>query len=164
MLILNREATAAALGYVDCIRALAPAMVSVSRGEAILPLRSYLGVPETQGKFTVMPGYSADPRSFGVKIVSKFPRAAGSTLSSHIGAVMIFEAEYGLPLALLDGAELTAIRTASATALATRELARADAKTLLLIGCGEEAWHHALAILGGDDGQIGNQNSFKSNT
>lgn len=146
MLILNREATAASLGYVDCIRALEPAMISVSRGEAILPLRSYLGVPETQGKFTVMPGYSADPRSFGVKIVSKFPRAVGSTLSSHIGAVMIFEADHGLPLALLDGAELTAIRTASATALATRELARADAKTLLLIGCGEEAWHHALAI------------------
>ena len=146
MLILNRQMTAAALSHADCVSALEPTMISVSRGEAILPLRQYLSIPGGHGKFTLMPGYSADPRTFGVKIVSKFPRAPGSQLSSHVGAVMVFNADDGLPLALLDGAELTAIRTSAASALATRTLARADAKNLGLLGYGEEAWHHALAI------------------
>lgn len=121
-------------------------MISVSRGEAELPLRRYLDIPRTEGKFTLMPGYSEAPRAFGVKIVSKFPRSPDSPHSSHVGAVMVFDAEEGLPLVLLDGAELTAIRTASASALATRALARENAEVLGLIGCGEEAWHHALAI------------------
>lgn len=146
MLVLNRKATAAALSHAACIEALSPAMVSVSRGEAELPLRNYLNIPNTQGKFTLMPGYSADPRTFGVKIVSKFPREPGSPHSSHVGAVMVFDADTGLPLALLDGAELTAIRTSAASALATRALARQDANALGILGCGEEAWHHALAI------------------
>ncbi len=146
MLILNRKATAAALSHAACIEALAPAMVSVSRGEALLPLRSYLDIPGTKGKFTLMPGYSADPRTFGVKIVSKFPREPDSPHSSHVGAVMVFDADAGLPLALLDGAELTAIRTSAASALATRTLSRPAANTLAILGYGEEAWHHALAI------------------
>ncbi len=121
-------------------------MRCVSAGGAELPLRNYLEIPGTAGKFTLMPGYLADPRTFGVKIVSKFPRPVDSALSSHVGAVMVFDADEGLPLALLDGAELTAIRTAAASALATRALARTDARTLGILGCGEEAWHHALAI------------------
>ena len=146
MLILNRKMTAAALSHGDCVEVLEPTMVSVSKGEAILPLRQYLSIPGTDGKFTLMPGYSAEPRTFGVKIVSKFPRLPGSGLSSHVGAVMVFDAEDGLPLALLDGAELTAIRTSAASALATKALARPDASRLGLFGYGEEAWHHALAI------------------
>ncbi len=147
MLIINRDATAAALNHAECIAALEPAMVTVSQGGAQLPLRNYLEIPGTGGKFTVMPGYLADPRTFGVKIVSKFPRPSDSPLSSHVGAVMVFDADEGLPLALLDGAELTAIRTAAASALATRELARQDARVLGILGNGEEAWHHALALI-----------------
>ena len=147
MLILNRKATREALSHQACLQALAPAMMSVSRGEAELPLRRYLNIPGTDGKFTLMPGYSAEPRTFGVKIVSKFPREPGSPFGSHVGAVMVFEPTEGVPLALMDGAELTAIRTASASALATQHLARQDATTLGIVGCGEQAWHHALAIL-----------------
>lgn len=146
MLMLNREATRHALSHKDCIAVLRDAMVSVSRREAELPLRRYLNIPGTQGKFTLMPGYTKVPRTFGVKIVSKFPRAPDSPHSSHVGAVMVFEPEEGIPLAMLDGAELTAIRTASASALATDALARTDATSLGIVGCGEEAWHHALAV------------------
>ena len=60
---------------------------------------------------------------------------------------MLFDADTGLPLALLEGGTLTAIRTASMTALATDALARPDARTLLIIGTGEEAWYHARALL-----------------
>lgn len=95
-----------------------------------------------------MPGYlGGDEQCFGVKVVSKFERPAGDPHGSHIGAVLLFAADTGLPLALLEGGALTAIRTASMSAAATDALARTDACRLLIVGAGEEAWHHARALL-----------------
>lgn len=147
MLILNRADVAASLSHADCIEALEPAMRAVSAGHAIMPLRQYLQVPGSAIKFTLMPGYVAAPRCFGVKIVSKAERASGSPWGSHVGAVMVFTPEEGIPVALLDGSELTAIRTAAASALATRALARADARCLAIIGSGQQAEHHVRALL-----------------
>lgn len=122
-------------------------MRAVSAGQTIMPLRQFMRIPDAQAKFTLMPGYTAAPRCFGVKIVSKAPRAPGSPYGSHVGAVMVFTPEEGIPVALLDGSELTAIRTAAASALATRELARPDAARLAILGCGQQARHHAAALL-----------------
>ena len=143
MRILNREAVAEALSHAECIDALESAMRAVSRGDTIMPLRRYMDIPGQGGKFTLMPGYLGEPCTFGVKIVSKYPRSAESPFGSHVGAVMIFDSEEGIPLALLDGSELTAIRTAAASALATRVLARADAASLAILGTGTQARHHA---------------------
>lgn len=147
MRVLNRSAVAAALSHAECVEALVPAMCAVSDGRTDMPLRQYLNIPRTQGKFTVMPGYLDDPRVFGLKAVAKYPRETDSPLGSHVGAVMIFDADLGVPLALMDGAELTAIRTSAASALATRELAREDAATLAILGCGTQAVHHIHAML-----------------
>jgi len=95
-----------------------------------------------------MPGYlGGEDDCFGVKIVSKFERPADDPHGSHVGAVLLFAASTGLPLALIEGGTLTAIRTASMTAAATDALARAEARHLLIVGAGEEAWHHARALL-----------------
>ncbi|MGK0500767.1 MAG: ornithine cyclodeaminase, partial [Oceanicoccus sp.] len=147
MLVLNKAAVAESLNHAECIDVLFDTMQSVSAGDVVLPLRQFMPIPETPGKFTLMPGYLGNPRTFGVKIVSKFPREPGSPYGTHAGGVMIFDAEIGIPLALLDGGELTAIRTAAASGLATRELARNNAETLVLLGCGEEARHHLQAIM-----------------
>ena len=122
------------------------AMRQVSAGETLLPLRHFLSVPGTEGKMVVMPGYVANPPSFGLKFVSKFPRAAGDRHGTHVGAVLICSADDGLPLALMDGATLTAIRTAAASAMATDVLARANARTLLVMGAGEQARTHVAAL------------------
>jgi ornithine cyclodeaminase len=61
--------------------------------------------------------------------------------------VLLFEAEHGQPVALLDAAEITAIRTAAASGLATRLLARSDAGDLALLGAGEQARSHLQAML-----------------
>jgi ornithine cyclodeaminase/alanine dehydrogenase-like protein (mu-crystallin family) len=143
MLLLNKTAVMESLSHAQCIDVLSDAMQSVSCGDVIMPLRQFIQIPNTAGKFTLMPGYA----SFGVKIVSKFPREARSPHGTHVGAVMIFDAEHGIPLAMLHGGELTAIRTAAASGLATRELARKNAETLTLLGCGEEAQHHLKAML-----------------
>lgn len=147
MLILDRAAVAACLSHGDCIDALDPAMRAVSAGNAIMPLRQYLSIPGTSVRFTLMPGYVDAPRCFGVKVVSKAEREPGSPWGSHVGAVMVFSPDDGVPVALLEGSELTAIRTAAASALATRELARPDARRLAMIGCGLQAEHHVRALL-----------------
>ena len=146
MRILNREAVAESLSHAECIEAVEAAMRAVSRGDTIMPLRRYIDIPHHGGKFTLMPGYLGEPCTFGVKIVSKYPRSADSPHGSHVGAVMIFDSEEGIPLALLDGNELTAIRTSSASALATRILARAGGATLAILGTGTQARHHVQAL------------------
>lgn len=146
MLILNQQAVAESLSHGECVDALEPAMRAVSEGRAVLPLRQYLNIPNTRGKFTLMPGYVDDPSTFGVKIVSKFPRDEASPYGSHVGAVMVFDTQMGIPLALLEGAELTAIRTAAASALATRVLSRPSSSVVAILGAGTEALHHIKAM------------------
>lgn len=151
MLILNRAALIDALSHAECVDLMDGAMRAVSRRDVEMPLRQFMAVPDTKGKLGMMPGYVGQTEQqdacFGIKVVSKFPREPGSPLSSHVGAVLLFETKDGMPVALMDGRELTAIRTASTTAMATRTLARADAASLTFMGAGEEARHHIQAIL-----------------
>jgi ornithine cyclodeaminase len=93
-----------------------------------------------------MPGAQDDPACFGVKLVSIYPGNPAAGLSSHLGLVLLFEAEHGRPVAILDAAEITAIRTAAASGLATRLLARADAGDLAILGAGEQARGHLAAM------------------
>ncbi len=147
MRVLTSSDLAQALPFPACIAAMRSAMIATSARQCTLPLRQFMPVPERPGKLGLMPGYlGGDADCFGVKIVSKYERAAGDPHGSHVGAVLLFDADTGLPLALLEGGTLTAIRTASMTALATDALARPDARRLLIVGAGEEAWYHARAL------------------
>jgi ornithine cyclodeaminase len=131
----------------ECIDLMQRTMIAVSEGKVVLPLRSILALPEGRGMMGVMPGYLAEPECFGVKLISLMPRNKPPLYSSHLGLVLLFEAEHGQPIALLDAAEITAIRTAAASGLATRLLARADAGDLALLGAGEQARSHLEAML-----------------
>jgi alanine dehydrogenase len=93
-----------------------------------------------------MPGYLDDPRGLGAKIITVYPDNAKRGLPSHLGLVLLFDAEIGFPLAVMDAAEVTAIRTAAASAVATRALARRDASHLAILGTGEQAATHLEAI------------------
>jgi ornithine cyclodeaminase len=75
------------------------------------------------------------------------PRNKPPAFSSHLGIVLLFEAEHGQPVALLDAAEITAIRTAAASGAATRLLARPEADDLAILGAGEQARSHLEAML-----------------
>ncbi|MEA3140790.1 MAG: hypothetical protein QOK23_2959 [Gammaproteobacteria bacterium] len=131
----------------ECIDLMQRTMIAVSEGRVVLPLRSILAMPKDRGMMGVMPGYLAEPECFGVKLISLIPRNKPPLYSSHLGLVLLFEAEHGQPIALLDAAEITAIRTAAASGLATRLLARPDAGDLALLGAGEQASSHLAAML-----------------
>ena len=133
----------------ECIELMRRTMIAVSEGRVVLPLRSILAMPGDRGMMGVMPGYLADPECFGVKLVSLIPRNKPPQYSSHLGLVLLFEADHGQPVALLDAAEITAIRTAAASGLATGLLARPDAGDLAILGAGEQAGSHLEAMLDG---------------
>lgn len=131
----------------ECIELMRRTMIAVSEGRAVVPLRSVVVMPDERGMFGSMPGYLADPECFGVKLVSLRPRHGPTPDSSHLGVVVLFESEHGRPVALIDAGEITAIRTAAASALATRLLARPDAGDLAILGAGEQARSHLEALL-----------------
>jgi ornithine cyclodeaminase/alanine dehydrogenase-like protein (mu-crystallin family) len=135
------------LPMLECIDVMHRTMIAVAERRAVLPLRSVMVMPGDLGMLGNMPGYLADPECFGVKLVSLIPRNKPPQYSSHLGLVLLFEAEHGCPVALLDAAQITAIRTAAASGLATRLLARPDAGDLALLGAGEQAQSHLTAML-----------------
>lgn len=135
------------LPMAECIDLMRRTMVAVSEGRVVLPLRSVMVMPGERGMLGNMPGYLADPECFGVKLVSLMPHNKPPQYSSHLGLVLLFEPEHGRPVALLDAAEITAIRTAAASGLATRLLARPEAGDLALLGAGEQARSHLEAML-----------------
>lgn len=130
-----------------CVNLMQRTMIAVAERRVVLPLRSIMVMPGGLGMLGNMPGYLADPECFGVKLVSLIPRNKPPQYSSHLGLVLLFEAQHGCPVALLDAAEITALRTAAASGLATRLLARADAGDLALLGAGEQARSHLEAML-----------------
>jgi ornithine cyclodeaminase/alanine dehydrogenase-like protein (mu-crystallin family) len=135
------------LPMAECIELIERTMIAVSEARVVLPLRSLLTMPKDIGMMGCMPGYLAEPEGFGIKLVSLMPRNKPPHFSSHLGVVLLFECEHGQPVALVDAAAITAIRTAAASAVATRLLARQDAADLALLGAGEQAQSHLAAML-----------------
>ena len=145
MLVLNGEAMRQLVTIADLIDPVAVAMVGVSKREPQLPLRQAVPLGGAD-KFGVMPGALGGDQTYGAKLLSLFPRNPDRGLSSHSGVVLIFDRATGLPRACLDASILTALRTAAASAVATRQLARPDARRLAIIGAGEEAESHLIAM------------------
>ena len=145
--ILRSADVHALLSMNECIELMHRTMRAVSEGRVVLPLRSILVMPGDIGMMGNMPGYLGDPECFGVKLVSLIPRNKPPQYSSHLGIVLLFEVEHGQPVAMLDAAEITAIRTAAASGLATQLLARPDASDLAILGAGEQASSHLAAML-----------------
>lgn len=129
-----------------CIDLMGETLAAVSAGRATIPLRQVMPAGG-RGAMGLMPGYLAEPEGFGVKLLSLFPGNPGAGLSSHLGLVVLFEPVHGRPVALIDAAELTAIRTAAVSGLATRLLAPPDAGDLAILGSGEQARSHLAAML-----------------
>ena len=131
----------------ECIDLMRTTMIAVSEGRAVIPLRTVLRMPSDIGMMGNMSGYLAEPECFGVKLVSMTPRNHGTSFPSHLGLVLLFETAHGQPVALLDASEITAIRTAAASGLATALLAREDAGDLAILGSGTQARSHLEAML-----------------
>lgn len=145
MKILSNEDVARLLTMPVAIEGIDRVMRSVSAREVEMPLRHTVPVGG-QNRLGVMSGAINSPQCYGVKLLSLFPENPARGLSGHRGAMVVFEPETGSPVAMMDAGLLTAIRTAAASAVATKALAREEAEVLTLIGTGEQAEHHLTAM------------------
>ena len=142
---IDREEVAQRLTYEKCISIVREAMIAFSRGETKQVLRTI--IPLSNGRlFGAMPGAMGAHGAFGAKLISVFHDNFARGIQSHQGLVILFDPESGAPVCVVHAGELTAIRTAAASAVATDALARKDARRLALLGYGEQAATHARAI------------------
>ncbi|MEO5813703.1 MAG: ornithine cyclodeaminase family protein [Gemmatimonadaceae bacterium] len=131
----------------ECMDVMAGALSTLARGGAILPLRPLMRIPQKAGILGMMPAYMETPDALGVKIITVFNGNHGTEYDSHQGVVLLFEADHGSIVAIIDASSVTGIRTAAVSGVATRLLARADAHDLCIIGSGVQARTHLEAML-----------------
>ena len=132
-----------------CIELMADTLASLARGDALNPLRNGYRLPGGGGLVAAMPGALGGdvPGPFGAKLISVFPGNREAGLESHQGLIVLFEGQHGAPIAIVDAAAVTEIRTAAVSGLATRTLAREDAHDLAILGSGTQARSHLEAML-----------------
>lgn len=124
------------------IDALAGAFIDLSAGRASVPARIAARTPD--GLLAAMPGYVGGV--LATKLVTLFPENHARGLPSHQALIAVFDAATGTPSAVMDGTHITAMRTAAASALATRTLAKPDAAVLAIVGAGVQARSHLVAM------------------
>lgn len=146
--VYGPEDVARWLDWPGCIAAVREAMAGLSAEGREQPLRSITAL-EPGKLFALMPGVAPARTGFGAKVLSVFDDPQRPGRSRHRGGVLLFERDGGEPLCLADAHEITRIRTACASAVATDALARRDARVLAIFGTGTqaEAHFHALRLV-----------------
>ena len=146
VIIITQEEVPRLLPMEECVEVMAQTLKTLAQGDAILPLRSLIRLPDQSGLLGVMPGYLGGPPVMGIKVVSVMPGNHGTEFDAHQGVVLIFETEHGRLLAIIDASSITAIRTAAVSGVSTRALARAEAGDLAILGSGVQAESHLDAM------------------
>jgi len=143
---INKEKVASLLPMKECVEVMEEMFRALSSGQCVQPLRTMMWLPDRVGLLGMMPGHSEALGVMGIKVISVFHANRNFGLPSHQGVVILFDATHGRPLMIFDAAEITAIRTAAASAVATRLLSRESSKLLAIIGSGEQAERHIESI------------------
>jgi alanine dehydrogenase len=145
--VINRAEVQKLLPMDAAIDIMAQALKLLAGGQLVMPPRAVMWLPDKTGVLGTMPSYSAASKVIGLKAITVFPENRKVGYDSHQGVVMLFEAQHGRLLAIIDAGEITAIRTAAVSGVATRLLARPDAGHLLILGSGVQARKHLEAML-----------------
>ena len=146
VLFMNEREVHEQLEVPACVALMRESLSTLARGDAVLPLRSMVRLPDGHGILGLMPGYLGEPQSFGLKVVSVMHNNQGTEFDSHQGVVMLFGVEHGEPLAILDATAITEIRTAAVSGAATQALANESAGDLAILGSGAQARSHLAAM------------------
>ena len=147
MIFLNRDQINDLISMEEAIRAMGTAFAQLSNGEAVVPPRLSLDIPDKNATSLVMPAYATGSPYYTVKIVSVNYSNPDKGLPLIHGIVQVFDAENGKHVANLDGASITAIRTGAASGLATDLLAKENANVCAVFGTGVQAASHIEAVL-----------------
>ena len=145
--VLSSDDVHAHLKPGPCAEAMERILSDLARGTIYLPLRFVVRPPEAAGLMGLMPAYRGGSEPlYALKAVCIFPENPKRGLDAHQGGVLLFDGETGTPRALLDASAVTEIRTAAVSGVATRLLAREDARELAILGSGVQARSHLEAM------------------
>ncbi|MFZ0312276.1 MAG: ornithine cyclodeaminase family protein [Candidatus Korobacteraceae bacterium] len=144
---LDEEAVRPLLSFEALIPAMARALTDFSTRRVLQPVRGILSIPQYHGFMGVMPAVYGDV--MGAKLVSLYPDNGSRGLPTHQAVIALFRADTGEPLAMMDGRLITEMRTAAVSAVATKLLSAADARSLAILGSGVQAraHFHALSVV-----------------
>jgi ornithine cyclodeaminase/alanine dehydrogenase-like protein (mu-crystallin family) len=143
-IFLNEEQVRQHLRMSDLIPAMENALIDFSADRVIQPVRTIISVDPPGGFLGLMPALT--PGGLGLKAVTFYPSNAALGIPTHMATIFLVDAETGIPLAIMDGRLITEMRTAAVSAVATKLLARADAKILAIFGSGVQARSHVEAL------------------
>lgn len=129
-----------------CIDLMSQAMQAASKGQIHTPPRSISTLIDRSAYFGLMPGSTLQPRIYGAKVVSLHPNNPAQGRAAIQGFIALFDHDTGTPVAIVEGSQITAIRTAATSGLATRTLAKSTARTHGVFGAGVQAAVHVEAI------------------
>jgi alanine dehydrogenase len=146
MLVLSEKQVRSLIDIDDLIAALEQAHVQYSTGKTVMPVRLVVPLPQIQGRITSMPGFLSEDQALGMKVVTYFQENSKQALPAIFATIMLFSAATGEIIATMDGSYITAIRTACASALATKILANAETPVLGILGAGVQARAHIQAL------------------
>lgn len=144
--LLSKADLQRAITMQEAIEVVKGAFAKLSTGQAKVPLRTQLEVPEREGVVLFMPAYLSGDGGLGAKVVSVFPQNAQIGLPTIYAIVIIVDPLTGQPQALLDGTYLTALRTGAASGAATDLLARPDSHTVAIFGAGVQGRTQLQAV------------------
>jgi len=133
---ITDEEVRRALTMPEAIRAVKEAYIQLSTGQARVPARTSLEIPEFRTTALVMPAYLPRTKRLGLKLISLCEDNPSKGLPLAQAVTILMDAELGTPLAVMDASYLTAVRTGAASGVATDALARADARVVAIFGAG----------------------------
>lgn len=146
MLVLNEQDQQQLLNMEEVIEEVAQSLQAFSEGKTETPLRYVLPF-NNENRYLVMPALSDELKIVGIKTVTFAPDNPKKGKKTITGSVLLSDYETGETLAVLDGSYLTKIRTGAISGVATKYLAREDAKTLCVIGSGDQAEGLIAAVM-----------------
>lgn len=146
MLVLSEKEVQSLLNIEELIPVLEQAHVQFSTGKTVMPVRLVVPLAEIKGRLTSMPAYLSVGNALGMKVVTYFQENPNRGLPAILATISLYSAETGKLLALMDGSTITAIRTACASAVATKVLASPEASVMGILGAGVQARCHIRAL------------------
>lgn len=139
VLILDRKAVESLVDMREAIKAIEKVFLEFHEGKAVSPKRLIINVAKHKGLMYYMPSYLSESESLAIKIVAQYDENLKYGLPTILASILLSDPQNGKPLAMMEGAYLTALRTGAASGVATKYLARRDSKVVGVIGTGVQA-------------------------
>ena len=147
ILYLSQKDVKKCLGMKDAMEATEDGIRSLSQGKAIQPPKVYMEIPKYHGYVLTLTAFVDEPLNIAdVKIVSYNPESKKHGGSTILSKIVLIDPKTGLPLAIMDGTWITAVRTAATTAVAAKYLAKRNSEVVGILGVGIQARTHLMAL------------------